>query len=310
MTLRLAFMGSPDFAVPALTAILEAGHQVACVYSQPPRPAGRGKAERRTAVHLAAEAKGLEVRTPPNFKDERDRAQFAALALDAAVVVAYGLLLPRAILDAPRLGCYNLHGSLLPRWRGAAPIQRAVMAGDVETGVQVMKMEVGLDTGPVLMTARTPISPADTAGDVHDRLSLLGAGLIVEALVRLADGSARLVPQAEDGVTYAAKITAEETRIDWSRPAAAVSAHLRGLSPQPGAWFEWPSEKGAVRIKALGAVVEDGSGVPGELLDDSLLVACGDRAVRLTRLQRAGKGPMNADVFLRGTPAPTGGRLT
>lgn len=309
MTLRLAFMGSPEFAVPALIAILEAGHEIACVYSQPPRPAGRGKADRKTAVHLAAEARGLEVRTPLNFKGEEDRARFAALSLDAAVVVAYGLLLPRAILDAPKAGCFNLHGSLLPRWRGAAPIQRAVMAGDDETGVQVMKMEAGLDTGPVMLTARTPISPTDTTGDVHDRLSRLGAGLIVEALARIEDGSARLVPQPEEGVTYAAKILPEETRIDWSRPAREVSAHLRGLSPQPGAWFEWPGEKGEVRIKALNAVVEEGSGAPGELLDERLLVACGTGAVRLTRLQRAGKGPMNADAFLRGAPAPAGRRL-
>ncbi|MBI1359231.1 MAG: methionyl-tRNA formyltransferase [Alphaproteobacteria bacterium] len=307
--MRLAFMGSPEFAVPALIAILEAGHEIACVYSQPPRPAGRGKADRKTAVHLAAEARGLEVRTPLNFKGEEDRARFAALSLDAAVVVAYGLLLPRAILDAPKAGCFNLHGSLLPRWRGAAPIQRAVMAGDDETGVQVMKMEAGLDTGPVMLTARTPISPTDTTGDVHDRLSRLGAGLIVEALARIEDGSARLVPQPEEGVTYAAKILPEETRIDWSRPAREVSAHLRGLSPQPGAWFEWPGEKGEVRIKALNAVVEEGSGAPGELLDERLLVACGTGAVRLTRLQRAGKGPMNADAFLRGAPAPAGRRL-
>jgi methionyl-tRNA formyltransferase len=309
MTLRLAFMGSPDFAVPTLEAVLKAGHDIACVYSQPPRPAGRGKAERRTAVHRAAEAKGILVRTPLNFKAAEDREAFAALKLDAAIVVAYGLLLPRAILEAPRLGCYNLHGSLLPRWRGAAPIQRAVMAGDSETGVEVMKMDVGLDTGPVLLTARTPIAATDTTGDVHDRLSHLGAGLMVEALAALEAGAAKLTVQPEAGVTYAAKITGDETRIDWSRPAHRVSAHIRGLSPQPGAWFEMPGEKGAVRVKALNATVEEGSGPPGAILDDRLLIACGEKAVRLTRLQRAGKGPMTAEEFLRGAKAAAGGRL-
>jgi methionyl-tRNA formyltransferase len=314
MTLRLAFMGSPDFAVPTLEAVLSARHEVACVYSQPPRPAGRGQAERKTAVHQAAEARGLTVRTPLNFKSPEDREAFAALKLDAAVVVAYGLLLPRAILDAPRLGCFNLHGSLLPRWRGAAPIQRAVMAGDAETGVEVMKMDVGLDTGPVLMTARTPIGPTDTTGDVHDRLSQLGAGLMVRALAALEAGTAQFRKQTEDGLTYAAKITADETRIGWSKPARLVSAHIRGLSPAPGAWFEMPGDpasknKASVRIKALNAVVEAGSGAPGELLDDRLLIACGEGAVRLTRLQRAGKGPMTAEEFLRGAPAAAGRRL-
>lgn len=309
MTLRLAFMGSPDFAVPTLEAILGAGHAVACVYSQPPRPAGRGRVERRTAVHLTAEAHGLPVRTPPHFKVIEDRERFAALKLDVAVVVAYGLLLPRAILDAPRLGCYNLHGSLLPRWRGAAPIHRAVMAGDSETGVEVMKMNAGLDTGPVLMTARTPISANDVTGDVHDRLASLGAGLMVQALGAIEAGTARLTPQPEAGVTYAAKISNEETRIDWSRPAGAVSAHIRGLAPHPGAWFQMPGENGAMRVKALGASIEAGSGAPGALLDDRLLVACGESAVRLTRLQRAGKGPMSGEDFLRGARASAGGRL-
>jgi methionyl-tRNA formyltransferase len=309
MMLRLAFMGSPDFAVPTLEAILAAGHEVACVYSQPPRPAGRGQAERKTAVHRVAEGSGIPVRTPLNFKALEDREAFAALKLDVAVVVAYGLLLPRAVLEAPRLGCFNLHGSLLPRWRGAAPIQRAVMAGDPETGVEVMKMDVGLDTGPVLSTARTPIGPTDTTGDVHDRLAQLGAALMVEALAALEAGTAHLKPQPEAGATYAAKITSDETRIDWSKPAHLVSAHIRGLSPVPGAWFEMPGDRGAVRIKALNAVVDEGSGAPGEMLDDRLLIACGEGAVRLTRLQRAGKGPMTAGEFLRGTKVAAGRRL-
>jgi methionyl-tRNA formyltransferase len=309
MTLRLAFMGSPDFAVPTLGAILATGHDVACVYSQPPRPAGRGQVERKTAVHQAAEVRGIPVRTPLNFKAPEDREAFATLKLDAAVVVAYGLLLPRAILEAPRLGCFNLHGSLLPRWRGAAPIQRAVMAGDAETGVEVMKMDIGLDTGPVLSTSRTSIAPTDTTGDVHDRLSQLGAGLMVEALATLEAGKAEFKTQPEAGVTYAAKITGDETRIDWSKPAHLVSAHIRGLSPVPGAWFEMPGDKSPVRFKALNAVAEQGSGAPGEMLDDQLLIACGEGAVRLTRLQRAGKGPMTADEFLRGARAQAGGKL-
>jgi methionyl-tRNA formyltransferase len=309
MPLRLAFMGSPDFALPALAAIAAAGHEIACVYSQPPRPAGRGQAERRTPAHDLALRLGLPVRTPANFRDPADRAAFAALGLDAAVVVAYGLLLPKPILDAPRLGCWNLHGSLLPRWRGAAPIQRAIMAGDELTGVQVMRMEEGLDTGPVMLTATARIFPFDTAGDLHDRLAGLGAELIVEALARLERGAATLTPQDEAGATYARKITPEETRIDWTRPARLVSAHIRGLSPAPGAWFELPTERGPVRIKALNARVEDGGGPPGETLDDRLLVACGEGAVRLTALQRAGRAPMAADDFLRGQPAPAGRRL-
>jgi methionyl-tRNA formyltransferase len=310
MQLRLAFMGSPDFAVPTLEALIAAGHDVACVYSQPPRPAGRGQEVRRTPVHVAAEARGLTVRTPANFKDAADKAAFAALALDAAVVVAYGLLLPRAVLEAPRLGCFNLHGSLLPRWRGAAPIQRAVMAGDTETGVQVMRMEAGLDTGPVIATARTPISDDDTAQDVHDRLARLGAPLMVEALADIAAGRAVERAQPAEGATYAAKITAEETRIDWTLPARRVSAHIRGLSPAPGAWFEMANARGeTLRVKALHARVEAGRGEPGVALDDKLLIACGEGAVRLMRLQKAGKGPMNAEEFLRGLPLARGGRL-
>jgi methionyl-tRNA formyltransferase len=306
MSLRLAFMGSPDFAVPTLEAILAAGHDVACVYSQPPRPAGRGKELRLTAVHAAAERHGLPVRTPLNFKSQEDREAFAALNLDVAVVVAYGLLLPKAILDAPRLGCFNLHGSILPRWRGAAPIHRAVMAGDAVTGVQVMKMDVGLDTGPVMLTATTPISEDDTTGDVHDRLSQLGAALMVEGLALLESGKAVLTTQAEEGVTYAAKVSADEARIDWTLPARDVAARIRGMSPFPGAWFEHEGQ----RIKVFNARADEGSGQPGDVLDDELLVACGAGAVRLTRLQRAGKSQVTAQDFQRGKPITRGQKVS
>ncbi len=310
MTLRIVFMGSPEFAVPTLESVIAAGHEVVCVYSQPPRPAGRGQAERRTAVHDAALARGLDVRTPENFRNAADRDAFSALGIDAAVVVAYGLLLPQAILDAPRLGCFNLHGSLLPRWRGAAPIQRAVMAGDTLTGVQVMKMDAGLDTGDVMLTAETPISQTDTARDIHDRLSVLGADLMVKALTELEAGVARFTPQAQQGVTHAHKISPAEARIDWTRPAREVSGHIRGLSPHPGAWFELTTEKGPQRVKVLNAVAEAGTGEAGVILDDRLLVACGEGAVRLTRLQRAGKAPMEAADFLRGAYLKAGARVS
>lgn len=306
MSLRIAFMGSPDFAVPTLERILAAGHQVACVYSQPPRPAGRGKQLTKTPVQAAAERHGLSVRTPENFRAAADRQAFADLKLDAAVVVAYGLLLPKPILDAPRLGCYNIHGSILPRWRGAAPIHRAVMAGDAITGVQVMKMDVGLDTGPVMLTATTPISEDDTTGDVHDRLAVLGAGLMAEALAKLEAGPVVLREQSEDGVTIAPKVSPAEARIDWTKPAREVAAHIRGLSPHPGAWFELDGQ----RIKALHAKAEAGSGKAGEAIDENLLVACGEGAVRLTRLQRAGKGQMTAEEFQRGARIARGRRLS
>lgn len=306
MSLRLAFMGSPDFAVPTLEAIVAAGHQVACVYSQPPRPAGRGKELRRTPIHEAAARHGFEVRTPLNFKAAEDREAFAALQLDVAVVVAYGLLLPKAILDAPRLGCFNLHGSILPRWRGAAPIHRAVMAGDTITGVQVMQMDVGLDTGPVMLTATTPITEADTTGDVHDRLSQLGAPLMVEGLAQLESGKAKLTPQTEDGLTYAAKVSADEARIDWTLPAHDVAARIRGMSPFPGAWCELEGQ----RLKIFHAIADEGQGLPGEVLDDMLKVACGSGAIRLTRLQRPGKGQMTADEMQRGARIPKGARLS
>lgn len=305
MSLRLAFMGSPDFAVPVLEAILAAGHEVVCVYSQPPRPAGRGKQLTKTAVHEVAERHGIEVRTPENFRAAADKEAFAALKLDVAVVVAYGLLLPKPILDAPRLGCFNIHGSILPRWRGAAPIHRAVMAGDKVTGVQVMKMDVGLDTGPVMLTATTPISEDDTTGDVHDRLSALGATLMVEGLALLEAGPVSLQQQTEDGLTIAAKVSPAEARIDWTKPSAEVAAHIRGLSPFPGAWFELDGQ----RIKVLHAKAERGAGEAGEALDDGLLIACGESAVRLTRLQRAGKGQMTAEEFQRGARIGRGRKL-
>ncbi len=302
--MRVVFMGTPDFAVPVLEALVAAGYEVMRVYTQPPRRAGRGKAERPSPVHAAAEAAGIAVETPARFREAVEG--FAALRPDVAVVVAYGQILPQAALDVPRLGCFNAHASLLPRWRGAAPIQRAIMAGDAETGVCVMQMEAGLDTGPVLKCEPVPIGPRDTAATLHDALAALSARLIVEVL---ADMPAP-VPQPEEGVTYAAKIDKAEARIDWSRPAAEVSAHVRGLSPFPGAWFEHEGE----RIKALMAVPEDGAGepgtaVPGTVLDDALLVACGTGAVRLETLQRAGKGAMAASDLLRGFPVPAGTRL-
>ena len=310
MSMRIVFMGSPDFSTSTLKAIVAAGHEVVCVYSQPPRPAGRGKALRKTAVHALADEMVLDVRTPASLKSAEEQGAFAALDADIAVVVAYGLLLPQAVLDAPKYGCVNLHGSLLPRSRGAAPIQRAVMAGDEMTGVQVMQMEAGLDTGPVMMSAQTMIGPRDTSADVHDRLAELGAELMVRALGAIEAGTANFEPQAEDGVTYAHKISSDEARIDWSRSGADVSAHIRGLAPFPGAWFELDDVGGPVRVKALGAVFEPGEvGEAGVALDDGLLIGCGEGAVRLLRLQRAGKGAMDADVFLRGTPIEKGQRL-
>jgi methionyl-tRNA formyltransferase len=299
--MRLIFMGTPDFAVRVLEALVKAGHEIAAVYTQPPRPAGRGKKPRPSPVQAKAEALGLPVRTPLNFKAEADRAAFAALGADAAVVVAYGLILPQAVLDAPRLGCFNLHASLLPRWRGAAPIQRAIMAGDAETGVCVMRMEAGLDTGPVVACARTPITAGDTGATLHDRLAEIGAPLMVEALA----GPLTATPQPKVGVEYAAKIDKAEARVNWSRPALEVDRMIRGLSPFPGAWCEIGGE----RVKLLLSRVEPGDGAPGEVLDDRLLVACGEGAVRLLRLQRAGKGAVAAEDFLRGFPVAAGSRL-
>ncbi len=310
--LRIAFMGSPGIALGVLEALIAAGHEIACVYSQPPRPAGRGQKLTPTAVHAFAEAHGLEVRTPKSLKKPEDQAAFAALNLDAAVVVAYGLILPQPILDAPRLGCLNMHASILPRWRGAAPIQRAIMAGDTETGVDAMMMEAGLDTGPVLASVRTPITRADTAGTLHDRLAALAAELAPRALAGLADGSLRPVAQSEDGMTYAAKLTADDQRIDWTRQAGEVDCRIRGLSPTPGAWCEADLGQGPVRLKLLFSELTDlwSPAPPGTLLDDRLAVACGDgRAVRLLRLQKPGGKPLDARDFIAGTPLAAGALL-
>ncbi len=304
MTLRLAFMGTPDFAVPTLAELLAQGHDIAAVYSQPPRPRGRGLETEPGPVHKFAAAHGIEVRTPLSLKGEAEQAAFAALDLDAAIVVAYGLLLPQAILDAPRLGCFNLHGSLLPRWRGAAPIQRAVMAGDLETGVMVMQMEAGLDTGPMLMAERVTIG-RKTSGELTEHMSRLGADLMVRTLGALERGAVAAHPQPEDGVTYAKKITKDEARIDWTRSAGEIDALVRGLSPWPGAFTEVKGE----RLKVLYAEPVAGSGAPGEVISDDLTIACGDGALRLKRVQRAGSKVMAADELLKGFPLAPGTKL-
>lgn len=293
-------MGTPDFAARLLAEIVSRGHEVAAVYTQPPRPAGRGMGEKKSAVHLLAESLGLPVRTPKSLKSAEAQAEFAALGSDVAVVAAYGLLLPQPILDAPRYGCLNLHGSLLPRWRGAAPIQRAIMADDAESGVMVMKMEAGLDTGPVALTARTPIDAEMTAGELHDRLAELGAPLMGEALDLLAKGELRYTPQSEDGACYAQKIDKGEARIDWRRPAKELHNLVRGLSPFPGAFFEADLGHGVERVKVLRTRVEAEKGTPGASLDDDGLIACGAGALRLLRVQRAGKGEMDFGEFARG----------
>ncbi len=307
--MRLAFLGTPDFAVQSLAAILAAGHEVACVYSQPPAPRGRGQTLQPSPVHAFAEAHGLMVRTPASMKTPEAIADFQALDLDAAVVVAFGQILVAEVLDAPRLGCFNVHASLLPRWRGAAPIQRAIMAGDAVTGVQVMRMSLGLDEGDVLATETVGIGPLDTAGTLHDRLAEAGARLLPPTLAAIEAGTAVETPQAADGVTHAKKIKPAEARIDWSRPTAEIDCHIRGLSPFPGAWFTAPSDKGPVRVKALLSRVEDGSGVAGTTLNDSLLIACGEGAVRLLRAQREGKSAQDAADFLRGFPVAAGTAL-
>ena len=301
--MKIVFMGSPEFSVPVLEALVAAGHEVSCVYCQPPRAAGRGKKPRPTPVQARAEAMGLEVRHPVSLRDADAQAEFAALGADVAVVVAYGLILPQAVLDAPRLGCLNIHASLLPRWRGAAPIHRAIMAGDAETGVCIMQMEAGLDTGPVLALSKTPIRADETTADLHDRLSAMGAALIVETLTRLDDVQPEAQP--EQGVTYAAKIDKAEARIDWTRPAAEVSGQIRGLSPFPGAWTEVAGQ----RVKLLGAVEVPGTGAPGLLIETPLTVACGTGAVQITRLQRAGKAAQDVETFLLGLPLPVGTQL-
>jgi methionyl-tRNA formyltransferase len=305
MPLRLIFMGTPDFAVPTLHALAAAGHAIAAVYTRAARPAGRGMDLQVTPVERAARRLALPVHTPATLKTEEAQAVFRAHDADAAVVVAYGLILPKSILEAPRLGCFNVHASLLPRWRGAAPINRAIMAGDTQTGVTIMRMDEGLDTGAMALAKRVPIGADMTAGELHDRLARLGAELMPRALADLERGASTLTPQPDEGVTYAAKISKSETRIDWTRPWQQVHDRIRGLSPVPGAWFEF---EGA-RVKALRSTKGEGAGTPGSVLDDRLTVACGDGAVRLTQVQRAGKQPMQAEEFLRGTPVKAGARI-
>jgi methionyl-tRNA formyltransferase len=307
--MRLAFLGTPEFAVPSLAALLDAGQEVACVYSQPPAPRGRGRKLTPSPVHAFAESRGLMVRTPASMRDAAEVQAFAELGLDAAIVVAFGQILPAEVIDAPRLGTFNLHGSLLPRWRGAAPIQRAIMAGDAQTGIEVMRLTEGLDEGPVLATRRLRIDALETAGTLAQRLSLAGAELLAQTLPAIESGHAGETPQADEGVTYAKKIRTKEARIDWSKPAAVVDRQIRGLAPFPGAWFEAPSERGPVRVKALLSRAEEGEGAPGEMLDEALLVACGEGAVRLLRAQREGRAAQEAEDFRRGFPLRPGQRL-
>jgi methionyl-tRNA formyltransferase len=297
--MRIIFMGTPDFAVPTLTEIVSSGHEVVAVYTRAPKPAGRGQAERKSPVHEAAEGFGIPVMTPKSLRNDAEQIAFAAFDADVAVIVAYGLILPKPILDAPRLGCLNLHGSLLPRWRGAAPIQRAVLAGDARTGVMVMQMDEGLDTGPVALVDEMPIGPDMTTGELHDKMMLVGADLIGRALAALERGSLTFTPQAEVGVTYAKKIEKSESRIDWSKRAQEVHNLIRGMSPFPGAWFELELGGQLTRVKAIRSTMGVGSGAPGTILPD-LTIACGDGAVRLLTVQREGKAVMDAATFLRG----------
>jgi methionyl-tRNA formyltransferase len=310
LALRLVFMGTPDFAVPTLAGIVGGGHKVVAVYTRPPQPAGRGMAPRASPVAHEAERLGLPVFTPTRFREEAAVAGMRSHTPEAAVVVAYGMILPGAILDCFSRGCFNLHASLLPRWRGAAPINRAIMAGDRETGVMVMKMDEGLDTGAIAMTQRVAIGPDMTAGDLHDELAPLGAGLMLRALAALEAGKLKLTPQPETGVTYANKIAKAETRIDWNKPWNEVHDHCRGLSPFPGAWFEFSGASHVKdRVKVLRTSKGHGDGEPGRVLDDDLTVACGRGAVRLLELQRAGRQPLPAGEFLRGTPIPRASTL-
>lgn len=302
MSLRLIFMGTPDFAVPTLLELVAHGHEIAAVYTRAAKPSGRGMKLQPTPVELQATRLGIPVLTPGTLKTPEAAATFRAHEADAAVVVAYGMILPQNILDVPDLGCFNLHGSLLPRWRGAAPINRAIMAGDAESGVMVMKMDAGLDTGDVAMAERIAITDAMTAQDLHDALAPLGADLMVRAIGALERGRLQLSKQSDVGVTYAAKIDKAEARIDWTKPAREVLRHIHGLSPFPGAWCEMPLDGEAVRVKLLRVALADGSGAPGDLLDDRLTIACGDGAIRIIDLQRASKQPMKAVDFLRGTP--------
>ena len=310
MPLKLAFMGTPDFALPTLDAVAGARHDIVAVYTQPARPAGRGMAELKSPVHRRAEELGLPVATPLNFKGDAERAAFAALKADAAVVVAYGLILPEAVLNATRLGCFNVHASKLPRWRGAAPIQRAIEAGDPTTAVAIMRMQKGLDTGPVCLSKDFAIPPEMTAGALHDALSRAGAALMIEALERLEAGALEQTPQLDDGVTYAAKISKSETRIDFSRSATDVVNHIRALTPHPGAWFEAAAPDGKPeRIKVLSAEAVNGTGAPGVALDSALTIACGAGAVRLLEVQRAGKKPVASQEFLRGFKVVAGSKV-
>jgi len=306
MTLRLAFMGTPDFSVPILAALRAVGHEVVYVYSQPPRPAGRGQKPQPSPVQRAAEEAGIPTRTPAKL-DAGEVEYFRALNLDAAVVAAYGLILPKSVLTAPRLGCLNVHASLLPRWRGAAPIQRAILAGDSETGVTIMQMDEGLDTGPMLLSEAVPVGPETTAAVLHDALSELGARLIVPALEGRAAGTLVPVPQPAEGVTYARKLRRDEGRLDWSRPAAQLARAVRALNPAPGVWFEHAGER--IKVLTADAVEDAGGSAPGTILDDALAVACGAGALRLTRLQRPGRASMAAADLLRGYALPAGTRL-
>jgi methionyl-tRNA formyltransferase len=309
MPLRLIFMGTPEFAVPTLLELVAHGHEIATVYTRAARPAGRGMKLQPTPVEQEARRLGIPVLTPAMLKTPEALEEFRAHKAEAAVVVAYGMILPQAILDAPPLGCFNLHASLLPRWRGAAPIERAIMAGDTETGVMVMKMDAGLDTGDVAMAERLAITDAMTAADLHDALAPLGADLMVRAMGALERGKLQLTKQSGEGVTYAAKIEKAEARIDWNKPAHAVLRHIHGLSPFPGAWCEMAIEGEQVRVKILRCEMADGSGVSGDMLDDRLTVACKQGALRILELQRAGKQPMKAEEFLRGTPLKAGAQL-
>jgi methionyl-tRNA formyltransferase len=307
--LRLIFMGTPDFSVPTLLELVAHGHEIAAVYTRAPKPGGRGMKLQATPVDVEARRLGIPVLTPKTLRTPEALEEFRSHEADAAVVVAYGMILPQAILDAPKLGCFNLHASLLPRWRGAAPINRAVMSGDAETGVMVMKMDVGLDTGDVAMAERLTITDRMTASDVHDALARLGADLMVRAMAALERGALQLTKQSADGVTYAAKIEKAEAKIDWSKPAHVVLRHIHGLSPFPGAWSEVALDGEAVRVKILRCEPARGTGAPGQLLDDQLTIACSDGAIRVVELQRSGKAPMKTADFLRGTPLKPGARF-
>lgn len=307
MSLRIVFMGTPEFSVPVMTALIGQGYEIIAVYSQPPRPAGRRGLElTKSPIHEKAEEFGIPVFTPKSLKNETEQQIFRELEADVAVVVAYGMLLPKAILEAPRLGCYNGHASLLPRWRGAAPIQRAIMAGDAETGIMIMKMDEGLDTGPVAMVEKVTITANMTSGELHDRLSMVGADLMVRAMAALERDSLKLTPQSEDGVTYAAKIDKAEARIDWSQPAQAVHDRIRGLAPFPGAWCAVEINGQPERVKVLRSVITDGAGKAGEVLDGNLVIACGEGAVALTLVQKAGGKPVSAAEFCNGVKVEAG----